>query len=391
MSNLTVNNKSAARIFVVNKSAPTIGVRVPGIQGRPGSDADTGSIEAAILALTESVENALTTAEEAVTTAELVQTNLTEHVEDVDNPHATTAEQVGADPAGAAATAAAAAQAYSVQRANHTGTQAQSTVTDLVTTLAAKADLVGGYVPTSQIPAIAITEYLGSVANQAAMLALSGQKGDWAIRSDAGKVYVITGNDPTQLADWTAMVYPTSPVTSVNGQTGVVVLTAADVGAPSGSGTSSGTNTGDQTSIAGISGTLAQFNAAMSDADFATGGGTASGTNTGDETGARVATLLHTASAKTTLVDADEINGTDSASSYSLIRVTCANVAAYLWTKLGALIEGGTHKSTPVGGDMIAIADSAASNATKYATLTEVFTALGSSGSSDTRDFWLFN
>lgn len=36
-------------------------------------------------------------------------------------------------------------------------------------------------------------------------------------------------------------------VTSVNGQTGVVVLTASDVGAPSGSGTSTGTNTGDQT------------------------------------------------------------------------------------------------------------------------------------------------
>jgi len=35
-------------------------------------------------------------------------------------------------------------------------------------------------------------------------------------------------------------------VDSVNGQTGVVVLDAADVGAPAGSGTSTGTNTGDQ-------------------------------------------------------------------------------------------------------------------------------------------------
>ena len=48
------------------------------------------------------------------------------------------------------------------------------------------------------------------------------------------------------------------------------------------SGSSSGTNTGDQTSIAGISGTIAQFNTACSDADFATGGGSATGTNTGD-------------------------------------------------------------------------------------------------------------
>ena len=49
-----------------------------------------------------------------------------------------------------------------------------------------------------------------------------------------------------------------------------------------GTGTASGTNTGDQTSIVGITGTIAQFNTACTDADFATGGGTASGTNTGD-------------------------------------------------------------------------------------------------------------
>lgn len=46
--------------------------------------------------------------------------------------------------------------------------------------------------------------------------------------------------------------------------------------------TLSGSNTGDQTSIAGITGTIAQFNTALSDGDFATGGGTATGTNTGD-------------------------------------------------------------------------------------------------------------
>jgi hypothetical protein len=45
-----------------------------------------------------------------------------------------------------------------------------------------------------------------------------------------------------------------------------------------------GTNSGDQTTIVGITGTLAEFNAALTGADFATGGGTASGTNTGDQT-----------------------------------------------------------------------------------------------------------
>lgn len=136
------------------------------------------------------------------------------------------AADVGADASGAAATA----QAYAIQRANHTGTQAQSTITNLVSDLALKADLVGGVIPTAQLPAIAITEYLGSVANQSAMLALSGQKGDWCIRSDLSMVYIITGNDPTQLSDWTGMAYPTAPVLSVNGQTGAVTLAKGDIG-----------------------------------------------------------------------------------------------------------------------------------------------------------------
>lgn len=49
-------------------------------------------------------------------------------------------------------------------------------------------------------------------------------------------------------------------------------------------GNTSGTNTGNQTTIAGITGTIAQFNTAITDGDLATGGGTATGTNTGDQT-----------------------------------------------------------------------------------------------------------
>lgn len=102
--------------------------------------------------------------------------------------------------------------------------------TATTTALSNKADLVGGVIPTAQIPAIAMVDFLGSVANQAAMLALVGQKGDWTIRTDLGTVWVITGNDPTQLADWTAYSYPTAPVQSVAGKTGVVTLAKADVG-----------------------------------------------------------------------------------------------------------------------------------------------------------------
>ena len=81
----------------------------------------------------------------------------------------------------------------------------------------------------SQIPAIALVEYLGSVASQVAMLALTGQKGDWCVRSDLGANWIITGTDPTQIGSWTELTYPASPVSSVAGRTGAVTLTTADV------------------------------------------------------------------------------------------------------------------------------------------------------------------
>jgi hypothetical protein len=88
----------------------------------------------------------------------------------------------------------------------------------------------GSKLTTSQLPDLAITEYLGDSANEAAMLAKVGQKGDWTTRTDLGTVWVITGNDPTLLASWTQLSYPTAPVTSVAGKTGAVTLAAGDVG-----------------------------------------------------------------------------------------------------------------------------------------------------------------
>jgi len=76
----------------------------------------------------------------------------------------------------------------------------------------------GAKLTASQLPDLAISDYLGSVADQTAMLALSGQKGDWCIRLDNAKVYIITGSSPAVLGDWTALSYPTGTggtVTSV--------------------------------------------------------------------------------------------------------------------------------------------------------------------------------
>ena len=92
------------------------------------------------------------------------------------------------------------------------------------------SDLATGTLPAARLPAIAITEYLGSVASEAAMLALVGQEGDWCVRSDEGKNYVIIGPDPTDVGDWLALTYPAAAVVSVAGRTGVVVLGTADIG-----------------------------------------------------------------------------------------------------------------------------------------------------------------
>lgn len=90
----------------------------------------------------------------------------------------------------------------------------ESQVSDLGSYLVAdditgKADLVNGVLAASQVPPLAVAEFKGSVADEAAMLSVEGEPGDWVSREDDGKVYVIVGYDPTQLEDWTALSYPT--------------------------------------------------------------------------------------------------------------------------------------------------------------------------------------
>ena len=90
---------------------------------------------------------------------------------------------------------------------------------------------VSGKLTSTQIPDIAVVTYLGVAASQVAMLALTGQSGDWCTRSDLGTNWIITGSTPTQLSSWTQLSYPTAPVTSVNTKTGAVTLSSTDVGA----------------------------------------------------------------------------------------------------------------------------------------------------------------
>lgn len=88
-----------------------------------------------------------------------------------------------------------------------------------------------GKLITSQLPSVAITDTF-VVANQAAMLGLTAaQQGDIAIRTDLSESFILTNGDPSVLANWQFLESPSGGVTSVNGQTGIVNLDYADVGA----------------------------------------------------------------------------------------------------------------------------------------------------------------
>jgi hypothetical protein len=86
--------------------------------------------------------------------------------------------------------------------------------------------------------------------------------------------------------------------------------------------------------------------------------------------------VAHGETAKTALVDADEMFTADSAASFLRKKITWANIKATFFAALGVLTAAGTDKPTPVGGDLIPIADSAATNATKKLSITNLATYL---------------
>ena len=109
----------------------------------------------------------------------------------------------------------------------------QADVLGLGDALDAKADLVNGVVPTSQIPTRALVRAF-PVANEAEMLALTeAEPGDVAVRAEDGAgTFMLLEEDSSQIGSWTLLASPQDAVISVNDKTGGVVLGAADVGAP---------------------------------------------------------------------------------------------------------------------------------------------------------------
>lgn len=97
-----------------------------------------------------------------------------------------------------------------------------------VATSGSAADLTG-VLGTAQLPPLAINDTF-TAASQAAMLALTAQRGDLAIRTDlGGKQFILTADAPAVLANWIQIV-AAGDVTSVSGRVGAVVLSKSDVG-----------------------------------------------------------------------------------------------------------------------------------------------------------------
>ena len=84
-----------------------------------------------------------------------------------------------------------------------------------------------GKLDNSILPALALTDVY-TVNSESAMLALNAQQGDVAIRSDINKTYILSQSPASTLSNWVELLFPVS-VTSVNGKTGIVVLTGADI------------------------------------------------------------------------------------------------------------------------------------------------------------------
>jgi hypothetical protein len=135
-------------------------------------------------------------------------------------------------------------------------------------------------IPTSQLPALAITSTTVA-ANQTAHLAAVAQEGDVVVRTDLNKSYIHNGGSAGTMADWQELLTPTDAVTSVNGYTGIVSLAKSDIGLANVDNTSDANkpvSTAQQTALdlkANLTG--ATFSGAISATNL-------SGTNTGDQT-----------------------------------------------------------------------------------------------------------
>ena len=95
----------------------------------------------------------------------------------------------------------------------------------------ANKDIANGYaglgsdgkISTSVLPSISLTDTF-VVGSQSAMLSLTCQVGDVAVRSDLSKSFILRLAGPSVLGNWQELLTPSSAVVSVNGMTGAVTV-----------------------------------------------------------------------------------------------------------------------------------------------------------------------
>lgn len=226
-----------------------------------------------------------------------------------------------------------------------------------------------GKINPNQLPALAITDTF-VVASQVAMLALTAEVGDIAVRTDLNKSFILKTAGATVLANWQELLTPTDSVTSVFGRSGTVTAqsndyTFAQIGStPT---TLSGYSITDAqpinanlTTISGLtptnddvmqykSGAWANRTIAQLKSDLSL-----SGTNTGDQTNitgnAGTATALETARA----INGVSFDGTSqitvTAAAGTLTGTTLnATVVTSSLTTIGTVTSGGLGSGASVG------------------------------------------
>jgi hypothetical protein len=264
LGNVTINTGITAGVIVNADISGVANIAASKIAGTAITAADTGTVTSTMIA-DGTIVNADVNASAAIAKSKL---DLGGQITSADLVDGTI---VNADINAAAAIALSKLATDPLARANHTGTQTASTISDFdtqvrtnrldqmaaptasvslnsqkITNLATPtssgdavslgyltgqkgvangiAELDGnGLVPTHHLPALAISETF-VVASQAAMLALTAQIGDVAVRTDVNKSFILTATPASTLGNWQELLTPTDAVLSVDGSTGAVSL-----------------------------------------------------------------------------------------------------------------------------------------------------------------------
>jgi hypothetical protein len=218
--NLTLNTSIANGVIVnadVNASAAIDKTK---ISGTAITAADTGTVTNTMLA--GSIDNGKL-ATDPLARANHTGTQLASTVSDFDTQVRTNRLDQMAAPTGSVS-----ANSQKITNLATATTSTDAINKDYVDSKIGAADGIasldaGGKVPASELPDIAISD-TSVVVSEAAMLALTAEVGDIAVRTDVNKTFILKTAGASTLANWQELLTPTDAVTSVDGQTGVVDL-----------------------------------------------------------------------------------------------------------------------------------------------------------------------